>query len=62
MILQLARWMGLIRLFQFLHRKQVVIWMIHGVVNDHDNLLWKPLRPQLSPAKLDEYLGGTSEV
>jgi peptidoglycan/xylan/chitin deacetylase (PgdA/CDA1 family) len=48
--------MGLLRLFQFLHRHQIVIWMAHGVMDDHDHPLWIPLRPQLSRQKLDEYL------
>ena len=52
----LLKWAGIIRLFQFLHRNQIVILMIHGVMVDKDVSLWKPLRPQLSRDKLDEYL------
>jgi len=55
-ILALARWAGVIRLLQFIHRNQIVIWMAHGVMDDRDHPVWEPLRPQLSRAKLDEYL------
>ena len=50
------QWIGVVRLFQWIHRKQIVILMVHGVMDDHDGMLWKPLRPQLPPARLDEYL------
>lgn len=50
------RWLGLIRLFQFCRRKQIVIWAIHGVMDDQDNPAWRPLRPQLSRTKLEEYM------
>lgn len=49
-------WTGIIRLFQYVHRNEIVIWTIHGVMDDQDNPSWKPLRPQLSRKKLDEYL------
>jgi peptidoglycan/xylan/chitin deacetylase (PgdA/CDA1 family) len=52
----LMRWLGLIRLFQYTHRNQIVIIMIHGVMDEQDNPSWVPLRPQLSRKKLDEYL------
>jgi len=50
------RWIGLIRLFQFIYRNQIVILMIHGVMDERDNPSWKPLRPQLSRKKLEEDL------
>jgi len=55
-VLELMRWTGLIRLFQFIHRKQIVILMIHGVMDDRDGPTWRPLRPRLSADKFDEYL------
>ena len=55
-VLILMRWLGLIRLFQFFRRNQIVILMAHGVMDERDNHSWKPLRPQLSRNKLEEYL------
>ncbi|HNY76814.1 MAG: polysaccharide deacetylase family protein [Sedimentisphaerales bacterium] len=60
-ILRLMLWTGLVRLFQFVHRKQTVILMIHGVMDNRAKPRWKPLRPQLAPAKLEEYLRGLSK-
>lgn len=56
LILTVMWWMGIIRLFQFIHRRQIVILMIHGVMDEQDSPSWKPLRPQLSRSKLDGYL------
>ena len=36
-------WTGIIRLLQFIHRNEIVIWTIHGVMDDEDNPPWKPL-------------------
>ena len=55
-IILLMWWLGIIRLCQFIRRKQIVILMIHGVMDDRDNPIWKPLRPQLARTKLEEYL------
>jgi peptidoglycan/xylan/chitin deacetylase (PgdA/CDA1 family) len=44
----LMNWLGLVRLLQFIHRRQIVILMIHGVMDDQNGSNWKPLRPQLS--------------
>ena len=52
----LLQWTGIIRLCQFVQRNKIVIWTIHGVMDDQDNPSWVPLRPQLSRKKLDEYL------
>lgn len=56
LIIVLIWWIGLIRLFQYCHRKQIVILTIHGVMDDRDKPLWHPLRPQLPRYKLEEYL------
>ncbi len=56
LIIVVMRWLGVIRLCQFIRRKQVVILTIHGVMDDQNNPVWKPLRPQLSRSKLEEYL------
>ncbi|UCD49725.1 MAG: polysaccharide deacetylase family protein [Phycisphaerales bacterium] len=56
LLVQLMRWTGLIRLFQFIHRHRIAILMIHGVMDDRDRAAWKPLRSQLAPDKLDAYL------
>jgi len=55
-LLLLMRWMRVFRLFQYIQRNTIVIWMIHGVMDDEGKSSWKPLRPQLSRKKLDEYL------
>jgi len=55
-LLFLMRWIGIIRLLQFVHRNKILIWTIHGVMDDEDNPSWEPLRPQLSRKKLDEYM------
>jgi peptidoglycan/xylan/chitin deacetylase (PgdA/CDA1 family)/GNAT superfamily N-acetyltransferase len=56
MLLGLMQILGVIRLFQYLHRKRIMILMIHGVMDEKGNPSWIPLRPQLSPEKLEEYL------
>lgn len=55
-ILGLVRGAGILRLFQHVHRHRIIIWMVHGVMDERDHSSWKPLRPQLSREKLDEYL------
>ena len=52
----LMHWIGLIGLLRFLRRREIAILMIHGVTVDQDGFTWKPLRPQLSCSKLEEYL------
>lgn len=56
LVLIVMRWLGIIRMFQFIRRNQIIILMIHGVMDDCDNPAWKPLRPQLSRGGLNEYL------
>jgi peptidoglycan/xylan/chitin deacetylase (PgdA/CDA1 family) len=55
-ILFLMRLTGLIRLFRFLHRRQIVILMIHGVMDEEDRPSWTPLWRRVSRNRLDEYL------
>jgi len=62
MTLQLMGWVGLVRLFQFVHRHDVVILMIHGVMDDRDGPSWRPLRPQLSREKLGQHLQAISKT
>jgi peptidoglycan/xylan/chitin deacetylase (PgdA/CDA1 family) len=50
------RCLGIIRLFQLFRRKQIVILMLHGVMDDRDGPSWRPLRPFLPRYKLGEYL------
>jgi peptidoglycan/xylan/chitin deacetylase (PgdA/CDA1 family) len=47
------RWSGLVRLWRFLHRHEVVILMAHGVMDLHEHASWVPLRPQLSSSRLE---------
>jgi len=51
-----VRYLGILRLLRFIHRKRIIILTIHGVMDDSDGTLWKPLRQQLSPKKLEKYL------
>ena len=56
LILSLTRWLGIIRLCQFIRRNKIPILVVHGVMDEADHLPWKPLRPRLSQDKLDNYL------
>jgi len=56
LILVFLRWLGVIRIYQFVHRNEIVILMIHGVMDEVNDQAWIPLRPQLSRKKLDDYL------
>lgn len=56
LIVFFMQYTGIISVFQFINRNQIVILMIHGVMDERDNHSWKPLRPQLSRNKLEEYL------
>ena len=53
----LLRWTGLMMLYRFLHRKEIVILTIHGVMDGRYPSSWEPLRPFLARRKLAEYLG-----
>jgi len=61
LILFLMRNAGIIRIFQFILRNRIAILTIHGVMDERDNPSWKPLRPQLSRDKLEEYLSVLSK-
>jgi len=56
LVVCLMWWTGVIKLCRYIHRNKIVIWAIHGVMDDRDSPPWKPLRTQLSRKKLDEYL------
>lgn len=56
LIVFFMRYTGIISVFQFINHNQIVILTIHGVMDDQDKALWRPLRPQLPPHKLEEYL------
>lgn len=60
-VLILLRWIGILRLFQFLHRNQIAILTVHGVMDDRDSSLWKPLRRRLSRDELEDYLKALSK-
>jgi O-antigen/teichoic acid export membrane protein/peptidoglycan/xylan/chitin deacetylase (PgdA/CDA1 family) len=52
-----ACWLlGPLRLWRWLHRHEVTIVTIHGVMDRHTPAAWAPLRPQLSPATLERSL------
>jgi len=61
LILFLMRNAGIIRIFQFILRNRIAILTIHGVMDERENPSWKPLRPQLSRDKLEEYLSVLSK-
>lgn len=52
----MMKWLGFIRLFQFINRNKIIILMIHGVMDINDNSLWVPLQLRLSREHLDLYL------
>ena len=55
-VLGLCRAIGLLRLWRYLHRHEVGILTIHGVMDATTPTTWVPLRPQLSPSSLDRTL------
>ncbi len=55
-VIRIFRWTGVIRICQYIHRNQVVILTLHGVMDEKDGSAWKPLRPRISRNKLEEYL------
>lgn len=56
LILWAAYLTGLLELWRFWHRYDIVILMAHGVTDEEEALSWKPLRPQLSVSQLEKYL------
>jgi peptidoglycan/xylan/chitin deacetylase (PgdA/CDA1 family) len=56
-LIGLANAAGLLALWRWWHRDRVIILMVHGVMDESTPHRWRPLRPQLSPARLDECLG-----
>ncbi|MBN1972652.1 MAG: polysaccharide deacetylase family protein [Sedimentisphaerales bacterium] len=56
LLIFLIRKLGFIRLIQFINRNKIVILLMHGVMDDKDDVLWTPLRPRLSRDGLEEYV------
>jgi peptidoglycan/xylan/chitin deacetylase (PgdA/CDA1 family) len=56
LVLITLRALGLFALWRYWHRRAVVILLAHGVMEETTPLAWRPLRPRLSPRKLEEYL------
>jgi peptidoglycan/xylan/chitin deacetylase (PgdA/CDA1 family) len=51
-ILAVLRALGIMRLWRFLHRHEVTILYLHGVMESRPGESWVPLRPQFSPRRL----------
>ena len=51
---------GLLSLWRYLHRKQITILTLHGVVDDNREARWRPLWERPSAARLDTILGQLS--
>jgi peptidoglycan/xylan/chitin deacetylase (PgdA/CDA1 family) len=51
---RLLRWSGFLWAWRFLHRHEVIILTVHGVMDADAGAAWVPLRPQLSRERLDE--------
>src|SRR5512135_543483 len=49
-------WSGLLWLWRYLHRHDVIVLMIHGTMDGDTPSTWKPLRDRLSPKHLDKVL------
>lgn len=57
LVLEIARLTGFMRLWRFLHRREVIILKLHGVMDDEGGELpWTPLRPQLQRRRLEYVL------
>ena len=57
----LFRWLGVIRLWRFWHRRDVIIVSMHGVMPAENPSSWEPLRHRLLAEKLDVYLRALSK-
>jgi peptidoglycan/xylan/chitin deacetylase (PgdA/CDA1 family) len=53
---EVFRWTGVLRLWRFLHRREIVILMLHGVMDAQEPAAWMPLRPQLSRRRFQRTL------
>src|SRR5262245_47950086 len=60
LLLALLRWSGFMWLWRFLHRYEVGILTMHGVMDTGEHTAWVPLRPQLSRWRLEECVRGLS--
>jgi peptidoglycan/xylan/chitin deacetylase (PgdA/CDA1 family) len=47
---------GVLGLWSWTNRRRVTILMMHGVTDPASSPAWRPLRPQMSPERLDECL------
>lgn len=54
LFLLLAYWTGTLWLWRFLHRHQITILTVHGVMDTGESTSWVPLRPQLSRRTLED--------
>jgi peptidoglycan/xylan/chitin deacetylase (PgdA/CDA1 family) len=50
------RWVGALWTWRFLHRHDLIILTVHGVMDAHTRTVWTPLRPQLPRQRLAECL------
>jgi peptidoglycan/xylan/chitin deacetylase (PgdA/CDA1 family) len=55
-ILLLLYWSGVLWLWRFLHRNEIIILKLHGVMDDEETTEWTPLRPQLARKQLDKVI------
>ncbi|ABM02313.1 polysaccharide deacetylase [Psychromonas ingrahamii 37] len=49
--------LGFLYFLHYKNRHKISVLMLHGVMTPHDNTIWNPLRPQLSPGELQRVLG-----
>lgn len=56
LVLGMLRWSGVMRLWRFLHRHEVIILMVHGVMDTEGSARWVPLRRQMSRSRLEASL------
>ncbi|MCC7416123.1 MAG: polysaccharide deacetylase family protein [Acidobacteria bacterium] len=52
----LLRATGLLWLWRLLHRRELLILTVHGVMDDTARHAWQPLRQRISPRRLDQAL------
>lgn len=59
--LLLLHWVGLLWLWRFLHRNEIIILKLHGVMDDGEATEWTPLRPQLPKIQLEKVISQLSK-
>lgn len=57
----LLYWSGILWLWRFLHRNEIMILKLHGVMDEGEDTEWTPLRPQLPRRQLEKVISQLSK-